>query len=425
MSTATASLRMNELTAIVGDQHVVEGPDSLLEFAVDAVVPTMSVSPGSADEVAAVLRYAYERDLTVVPAGGFIHQEIGNTPERIDLLLRTDRLTAVEHYDPGDLTIGIGAGMTVSALQALLREHGQVFPLDIPHTDRVTIGGAMSVAAHGPHKHFYGGLRDYCLGVRFVTADGKVAKGGGRVVKNVAGFDLMKLMCGSYGSLGVITSASFKVFPRPRNTRTFICEFTKLSEANEFRDWLINSPFTPVCLELLSPKALESYAWTLAIRGAGSDRVLARYKKEIGSALTREIEGGEEEQFWHRVENIGAEAPVVVNVSSPPQEGGAALANIERIALENKVELIGWGRIGIGSLLIALTSGMAENYSAAITALRDTLPADASAIVTRCPVPLKPEMNVWGKTPTNLAAMKAVKSAMNPKGNLNRGRFLL
>src|SRR5581483_10897550 len=122
---------------------------------------------------------------------------------------------AVEHYDPGDLTIGVGAGATIGEIDSMLRDQRQLLPIDIAHSDRATIGGAMSVAAHGPLKHFYGGIREFCLGVRYVTADGKVAKAGARVVKNVAGFDVMKLLIGSYGSLAVITSASFKLFPAP------------------------------------------------------------------------------------------------------------------------------------------------------------------------------------------------------------------
>jgi glycolate dehydrogenase FAD-binding subunit len=425
MSIAAASVHTSELAAIVGEKHVVDSPKLLTNFSIDGIAPAASITPGSVDEAAAVLRYAYERDLVVVPAGGFIHQETGNTPQQIDLLLRTDRLTTIEHYDPGDLTIGVGAGVTISDLQNLVRDQGQVFPLDIAHPDRVTIGGAMAVAAHGSYKHAYGGLRDFCLGIRFITADGKIGKAGGRVVKNVAGFDIMKLMIGSYGTLGLITSASFKLFPLPAQTRTYICEFGKLEEANEFRDWLVNSPFSPIAIELLSPSALESHAWTLAIRATGSDQVLARYKSELGSSLGNWVEGPEEQRFWGRLENLGSEAPVTVSVYAPPQASGSVFSALERIASENRVDLIGWGRIGIGSLMFALLGGMAENYVGAIAALRATLPKDASTIVTRCPVALKPEMNIWGTTPTNLAAMKAVKCAFNAKDNLNRGRFLL
>ena len=425
MSTATTSMRMNELAAIVGDKYVVESADKLNALAIDGVAPAICVSPGSVEEVAAVMRYAYERELVVVPAGGFVHQEIGNTPAQVDLLLKTERLTAIEHYDPGDLTIGVASGVTLNDLKALVRDQGQVFPIDIAHTDRVTVGGAMAVAASGPHKHFFGGLRDFCLGVRFVTADGKIAKGGGRVVKNVAGFDLMKLMIGSYGTLAVITSASFKLFPHPLGTRTFISEFTKLEEAIAYRDSVMSSPLSPICLELLSPKALRGDTWTIAIRAGGSDRVLARYASELGSAVTKTIDGPNEQQFWGAIENLGSDVPVVLGVSVPPGFGGEFFAGVERIACEHHLDYQGWGRIGIGSLLVALSGGMAESYVAAVQELRRTLPRDGSLVVRRCPVSLKSEINVWGASPTNLAAMASVKGALSPKDNLNRGRFLL
>jgi glycolate oxidase FAD binding subunit len=425
MSTVTASVRMTELAAIVGDQHVVEAPANLSAFAIDGVVPTVSVSPGSVEEVSAVLRYAFERELVVVPGGGMVHQEIGNAPTQVEVLLRTERLTAIEHYDPGDLTIGIGAGANLGDLQGLLRDQGQVFPLDIAHADRVTIGGAMAVAAHGPHKHFFGGLRDYCIGVRFVTADGVVAKGGGRVVKNVAGFDLMKLMIGSYGTLGVITSASFKLFPRPVQTRTFICEFATLAEAIACRDRVIASPLSPICLELLSPKAWNSSAWTIALRAGGTDRVLARYASEMGSQVTRTLDGAGEQQLWADVQALGEHAAVTVSLNLPAQSTLKVLEAVGRTCAENHLTYSAWGRVGVGSLLLAFDSDMAENYVAAVAAIRKAVPRDASVVVTRCSSALKPDINVWGTSPTTLKAMAGVKLALNPKDTLNRGRFLL
>ena len=154
-------------------------------------------------------------------------------------------------------------------------------------------------------------LRDFCIGIRFVTGDGRRAKGGGRVVKNVAGYDLMKLLIGSYGTLAVITSASFKLFPAPRQTRTFLAEFATAKEALEFRDRVVRSPLSPMCLELVSPGArklmrpeMTSDAWVICVRAAGSDAVLARYRKELGSAITRELEGDGESRMWRAIENF-------------------------------------------------------------------------------------------------------------------------
>ena len=121
--------------------------------------------------------------------------------------------------------------------------------------EQVTIGGMLATGMTGPHRQGYGGLRDYCIGVRFVTGDGRKAKGGGRVVKNVAGYDMMKLLIGSQGTLGIITSASFKLFPAPRQTRTFVSEFAGIAEAIEFRNHVLRSPLDPICLEVVSPQA--------------------------------------------------------------------------------------------------------------------------------------------------------------------------
>ena len=212
-----------ELRAICGPEHVVDDPAELQRQEILGVSPRVSVMPGSADEIVAILHFANEHGLNIVPAGGFTQQQTGNPPAQIDVLLSTARLTEVEHYDPGDLTVGIGAGYTVAHLSAMVGKDGLFFAAaDPPLPQQATIGGLLATGMTGPHRQGYGGLRDYCIGVRFVTGDGRKGKGGGRVVKNPAGYDMMKLLIGSQGTLGVITSASFKLFPAPRQTRTYV-----------------------------------------------------------------------------------------------------------------------------------------------------------------------------------------------------------
>jgi glycolate oxidase FAD binding subunit len=424
MSTAAAATRVSDLAAIVGDKYVAE-PATASPLAIDGVTPAVVVTPGSVNEVAAVLAYAYERDLAVNPAGGLIHQEIGLPPAKIDILLQLQRLHAIEHYDPGDLTIGIGAGATIGDIESLVRDQGQLFPLDIPNSGRATLGGSMAVSAHGPLKHFYGGLREYCLGVRFVTADGKIAKAGARVVKNVAGFDVMKLLIGSYGTLAVITSASFKLFPAPHATRTFVCEFDTLPKAIAFRDTVVASPLSPICLEVFSPRAFRQDSWTIVVRAGGTDRILQRYGAELGSAVTKTLETYEEQKFWEDAKRLGEDVPVTVSVSVPPSFAEQVIAAAEHASHDHHSKLTAWGRVGIGSLIFALDSGMAEAYAAVIVAIRRALPPDGAAVVTRCPVMLKSEIDVWGKSPTHMESMQAIKRALNPKDTLNRGRFLL
>jgi glycolate oxidase FAD binding subunit len=336
-----------------------------------------------------------------------------------------DRFNAIEHYDPGDLTIGVGAGATLGEIEAMLRDQGQMLPIDIAHSDRATIGGAMATAAHGPLKHFYGGVREFCLGVRYVSGDGKAAKAGARVVKNVAGFDVMKLLIGSYGTLAVITSASFKLFPTPALTQTFVCHFAKLEEAIEFRDFVVNSPLTPICVELFSPRASGAGDWKVAVRAGGSERVLARYASELGSRTTQTVGGFDEQKFWDDAKELGQDSPVLLRVSVPASIAGRVLADAERLAGENHVGFTAWGRVAIGNLFFALEGAMAESYVTVVDGLRRTLPRDASAVVLRCPVSLKAAINVWDTSPTHLESMAAAKRALNPNDILNRGRFLL
>lgn len=451
-----------DLAAICGAQHVEEDP-ALEAFAIDGMAPAIAVSPANAAEAAQVVAFAAAQNLNVVPAGGFTAMAIGGIPERINILLRTKRLTGVTHYDPGDLTIGIGAGATLDALDETLAKHDQFLPLDPPHPDHATVGGTLAAAVHGPLKHGYGGMRDFCIGVQFITGEGKLAKSGGRVVKNVAGYDLMKLLIGSYGSLGVIVGASFKVFPRPgrRNrTRTFVMEFSSLSGAVHFRNSMRSSHLTPMCLEIISPRAQEylteeapaprdpddyspsapggpaATRWRILLRAAGSDAVLERYRKEMGIALKEELNGEEEARTWKYINNF--EASVLerhhnamfarMNVTASAVE--AAIGAAEQAGVDNNLLLATVGRAGLGAMVLAyiplsVDPPSAMQYTNTISALRAMLPQDSAVVVTRCPQEAKWHFNVWGSTPTDLESMRAVKKALDPKGILNRGRFLV
>lgn len=453
---AATGLIERELSAIVGDAHL-EPHGAKVE--INGIVPTVVLAPGSAEEVAAILRLANERSLVVAPAGGFTQQDIGGVPERVDILLRTTRMNTIEHYDPGDLTVGIHAGMAFAQAQQRLAEHQQWLPFDAPNLERATIGGLLATGAAGPLKSAFGGMRDFCIGIQFATADGKVAKGGGRVVKNVAGYDLMKLLIGSYGSLAVITKANFKVFPKPRQTRTFVCEFGSLEEALNFRSQLFRSPLTPICLEIISPRAPEylcdppvvrdadhyapagpvtapSTAWQIALRASGSDIVLARYVRDLGAAVSRSLEGPAEDQFWSWISHfehavLGRHRNAMVVYTHLSLENvGPALQALDRTAPDYNFVPAVVGRTATGNLIMAfiplsVDPPSAMQYANCVSAFRGLLPPGSSAEVAHCPKEAKLHFDVWGTTPTDITMMKAVKRAMDPNSILNRGRFIV
>jgi FAD/FMN-containing dehydrogenase len=268
----------------------------------------------------------------------------------------------------------------------------------------------------------------------------------------------MKLMIGSFGTLGFITSANFKVFPMPMQTRTFICEFASAAEAIAFRDRIIASPLSPMCVEIASPRAQEYLhgpvaardpdhyspperfqqcsTWNILVRASGSDSVLKRYRQELGSAVTKEIAHDEEKQLWNWISNF--EPAVVerhrnamaVQVSVSISAVQSALDAAEQSAVENNLLCASIGRVSAGALVfafmpLAVDPPSAMQFVNAASSLRGRLPKDASALVLRCPKEAKNHFNVWGSTPTDMQIMRDIRAAVDPKSILNRGRFLV
>jgi len=430
----------------------------LSDHAIDGVTPAAVVSPASEKEISEIIQLAAEQDYVVVPQGGATKQSIGSMPERIEVLLKTDRFNKVLHYDAGDLTLSVGAGMTIAEVQAVLKKNSQFLPLDPMLPERATIGGVLAANANGPMRSGFGSLRDYCIGVNFVTGDGKIAKGGGKVVKNVAGYDLMKLMIGSMGTLAVIISANFKVFPLPKQTCTFILDFPDLNSAIAQRDRMISSALAPMCLELVSPRAHEylavqseardpdqyapqqgikrAEAYSLIIRAGGSDAVLARYRKDLGEAVTREVAGADETDLWLRLANFEDTirnrhlSCMVVNVGVAPSGVHTAYEAAEQSALEHNLLSAAIGRAAAGSLVFAFVPlGVdppnAMQFANAASSLRSRLPKGSVAVVVRCPLEAKQRFDMWGGSTNDMTLMRAVRGAMDPRGILNRGRFIV
>lgn len=438
-STANAHLG-RDLAALIGAENVCEVPAPLTAFAIDGVKPSVWVVPSNVEEVAAVIRVANERNLNIVTAGGFTHQSMGNVPTAVDILLRTDRLNRVLHFDPGDLTIGVEAGCKVGDLSEQVAAESLLLPMDIANPRLATVGGALATGAAGPLKHSYGGTREYCIGVSFVTGDGRIAKAGGRVVKNVAGYDLMKLMIGSQGTLGVITSANFKLFPAPKQTRTFVAEFESADGAVQYRDFVQRSPISPMCLEMISPRAQtyvgsEVERWVIAVKGAGSNAVLARYRRELGDAVTRQLSGADELSFWVGVQEFSGavrkrhQNAMTATVHTAPSELSAFLRAAEQSALNQNMLFAAVGRaagasINAAFIPLSVDPPAAMQYAAAMETLRKGLSRDSAMVATNCPREAKSYFSVWGDTSGDVEAMRAVKHALDPNGILNRGRFL-
>ena len=431
-------------------------PAQLPKYSIDGHSPETVLLPNDAEQIEAALKVANEENWAVVPFGGGTRQHVGHSLERVDVVLSTERLNQIEAYDPGDLTISVQAGATVSNVRAACAQNRQLLPIETFPAS--TMGGALATASSGPLRTGFGGLRDFCIGISFVTGDGLSGRGGGRVVKNVAGYDLMKLMIGSFGTLGVITSANFKLFPLPPKTLTCLCHFETLGEAFKFRDWLLKSPLSPISVEFIGPEAAEylkdaeprdpddwapetrlaseKRVWQIAVRFAGSDRALARSRSELGSKVAQEIQQHNEVDFWNRLANFEQRLtsrhhnPMIFQLEVPPAEAEKAITAAHESASEYNCVAAIVGRATLGSFIVgfiplAIDPPAVTQFAGAASAFRGRLSKHSSAVVLRCPREAKQHFDVWGSTPTDTVLMQKVKRALDPKGILNRGRFLV
>src|SRR5712671_3733028 len=245
---------VTRLEEIVGGAYVLTDSVELSARQVDGKHPSAVVQPAEVPQVAEILRFAAAEKLAAIPSGGCTKLGIGAPPLRYDIALDLSRMSRVLAYDPRDLTLGVEPGVRIEELLRTLEEEKQFLPLAVPFSDRATIGGIVAANSSSPLRHSYGGVRDFCLGMEFVTGDGNTAKSGGRVVKNVTGYDLHKLLIGSLGTLAVITRLNFRTFPSViAGSRGFVASFSNPQGALALRRTIAQSPLSPLTFDIVSP----------------------------------------------------------------------------------------------------------------------------------------------------------------------------
>lgn len=243
---------LHRLEALVGAEVYTTDPTVCQQHAFSGRVPRAVVFPRNAAEIAEILRFCSQHRLAVVPLGAGSKGPLANPPERYDLALVSSRLRGVIFYDPGDLTLSVEAGLSLHELERLVATEGQFFPLAAPFGSAATVGGAVASGLDSPWRQFYGTARDLLLGAEFVTGDGLVAHSGGRVVKNVAGYDLHKLLIGSWGTLGVLTRLNFRTYPHPGPPHLWLARYERWEDAAHLLRRLRGSVLRPLAADLLS-----------------------------------------------------------------------------------------------------------------------------------------------------------------------------
>ncbi len=388
---------------------------------IDGVQPRLVAMPASGEAVAATLAWAASEGLSVRVSGGGTKQDWGASGGKVDLLLSMAGLSGVAEHRHGDLTATVEAGTTLAAMNATLGVQGQRLPWDPPWPEQATIGGIVATNDSGPYRHGYGTPRDSIIGVTMARVDGQMAKAGGIVVKNVAGYDLSRLLTGSFGCLGVILTATFKLAPAPPASRTVAVEVDSLEDAAPIAADLASSPLTPTAIELAwAPARLlarfESVEASVAQQADAATAIVATR----GAAVVLDRE--EEEAAWSRHAAHWRPGGTLVKLSTVPAELFPTLIWLRDRAATAGIEMAAAGRAGLGVVDVRL-EGAFDAQARLVADLRERLPIGRGAAVIRRGEPaLRERVDPWGSIGDGMPVMAAIKRQFDPGGLLNPGR---
>ena len=423
--------------------QLINEPDELRNYDVDGFLPRLVVIPDAVEQVAQMVALTNQQGLKLLTRGGGSRISLGGIPEQFDVLLETTKLTRLLEHEAPDLTCHVEAGITLAALRAQLATKGQWLALDPPDAEQATLGGILASNASGPKRFRYGTARDVVIGLRVVQASGEVARSGGHVVKNVAGYDLNKLYIGSLGTLGIIVEANFKLQPLPISERTILLTFLNAADAMQTVINILGSLLVPSAIELIDSRAasdmtdffglnLPTNGYTLAVNFEGSvvaiDRQLDEMRslaRQNGALLGDDLSGEAQDQFWdvvreHTQGSVTCKAVVLVSQVVP------YLQAIEQVCRRHELEAAVVAHAGNGILYIELRPGDATSRLVeAITELRlHAQEARGSLVVERCPIDLKRLISVWGEPGPDFYLMQRLKQHFDPNGTFVRGRFV-
>ena len=392
--------------------------------AVDGVSPAVVVRPGTVAEVEAAVRLAADGGLALVASGLGQHLDVGGPPRRFDVLLRLDRLHDIVRHEAADMTVTALAGCPLSTLGRVLGACGQWLPLDPPDPEQTTVGGLVAANLSGPLRASQGTVRDLLLGIRVVGADGAVVMGGGRVVKNVAGYDLPKLHVGALGTLGILIEATFKVRPRPEREEAVVITCASARTAAEIAI-VVRETIDPLWLELRGPGGVGEFGpLPVVVVGMGGNatevadarsRVLAAV---VGRQTTVVAEGA---ALRARLGHFPLEpAAAVLRAAVLPTVVGAVLDTIEHAA-GSAVRYAAHATSGIVRIAVA----GAEAVPVLLDVLRPVVETGGGALVVERATPVvKVGLDVWGPPPGGMELMRRVKDTFDPAGILAPGRFV-
>jgi glycolate oxidase FAD binding subunit len=408
--------------AIVGGEHVrTAGADDV----VAGVPPNIVVEPGSEEELAAALKTANDAGLAAIPRGGGTKVAWGNAPRRAEAVVSTARLNAIINHAWADLTVSVEAGCTIKQLRDTLAQQGQRLALDALWPSRATVGGVLSTNDSGALRLRFGALRDLIIGVTLALPDGTLASSGGRVVKNVAGYDLPKLVTGAFGTLGVITRAIFRLHPLPKESCTISCLASDVREAQRLVLAIQDSKLAHSALQVRFVASMQPQVDVLF---EATQAGLAAQVEQLKAILTPNAVIDPGPMVWNARQELytagkdNPETAAVAKISTLAARCAAAIGVLASIAAAERVRCNAvMQATGIGC---AHLEGTPDALRRALVSVRKELEREGGSLTIAHSPNMMPALDTWGEAGDALPLMRAVKQQFDPKATLNPGRYV-
>ena len=428
-----AATELADVLRIVGGGGLVTG-DAAVAYAVNGVVPIGVATPMARDVAVRLVNHARERGWGIVPRGGGTYLEQGFPPERLDLVLSTAKLNRVVDYQPDDMTVTVEPGMTLAALGETLATHGQFLPLNPALPSHATVGGTVAAAVAGPWRAGHGTPRDWVIGLRVLGADGEEVRGGGQVVKNVAGYDLPKLYTGSFGTLGLITEVTFKVMPRPEAVGYASVALRDAAHGEALLAAVLGSDLQPSALELTHNWSADAQPetgrlpWSLVFQFLHAAeavewqaRKLAEIAERVG-ATTERLPERTGERMLAGLRDLPAGAAFLARLSTVSGRAANLAAETLDVARRNNVQAAVWAHAATGQVYLAAGEEATPELADDLRALAKN--SSATCVFPRLPAPLIGQIDPWGQPGLEIRLLRGIKETLDPTRLFSPGRFV-
>jgi len=451
----TTDKLISTLKEIVGEANLIKNPDQLKSYSLDGKRPKVAAFPGTIDEVSKIVAYANQEQVTIIPRGNGTKLEMGGIPKKVDLILSTNRLNRIMDCDCDNLTLSIESGITLSEVQKRLAEEGRGYflPLDPPYIDKATLGGIVATNSSGPRRLLYGTARDMITGIKAVFPNGDIVVSGGKTVKNVSGYDMCKLLIGSFGTLGILYEMTFKLLPLPEKEGTLLIPFANLEEVNGFIHEIIHSQFIPASIETLNAVAVKKMKFSISMPPNGNYLIaiglegvsegierqiseLSAMGKKYGDLEEMRLHSEKHQDFWIALrdfpQDLKEDDPNLISLKSNflISKWGEVLKSYEKIAEDSGFDYAFICHSGNGILYSYILSE--KNLRSKIGSLielveklkSEAVKNEGNLVVESSPLLIKKKVDVWGQLRSDSQIMHRIKEEIDPTGILNPGRFI-